>query len=196
MPRITVHDAVLMLHQLYTSSTMAVKQLLPFLSYPVEQLSEGPKNLKEAQIFLDTLAGEMAKLRDMADTVETSTQKLWEGDVQPLISTSPANLTSHPSTALASAVSSAEGLTGQTAASTPLNSIRHRYARLVSDAILLRSIEGYLPDLRKEALLSKARGNSSREVAPQNEQPSDPGSGAEGGRSSRVGEEDCEANEG
>lgn len=78
MPRLTVHDTVLMLHQMYTSSTMAVRQLLPFLSSPVDQLSQGPKNLKEAHVFLNTLAGEMLKLREMANSIETNTQQLWE----------------------------------------------------------------------------------------------------------------------
>jgi hypothetical protein len=78
MPRLTVHDTVLVLHQVYTTSTMAVRQLLPFLSSPLEQLSQGPKTLKEAQIFLDTLAGEMLKLTEVANHVEASTQKLWE----------------------------------------------------------------------------------------------------------------------
>jgi hypothetical protein len=78
---------------------------------------------------------------------------------------------------------------GQAAGATPFSEMRHRYARLTSDAILLRSIDGVAPDFRKQSLLSKVRGHSSHELAPQAQQPSESGKQLEGGSSSSVGEE-------
>lgn len=68
LPRHTVHEVVLLLHQMYTSSTMAARQLLPYM--PTFDEGDGiagkPKTLEEAQQFIDQMAREMEILSGLA----------------------------------------------------------------------------------------------------------------------------------
>lgn len=84
LPGHTQRDVVLLFHQLYTSATMAVRQLLPFLPAMVTSVQpSGPQTLQDASTILRSVATELNKLSVNAAAMRLSSDCALASDIKP-----------------------------------------------------------------------------------------------------------------
>lgn len=83
-PRHTQRDIVLLLHQSYTSLTMAARQLIPYLSVFSDSPQQGPRTLQDAQKILQSLEKEVKRLHNTSITMCYSSDRALAADIRPL----------------------------------------------------------------------------------------------------------------
>ncbi|CAO1621439.1 unnamed protein product [Parajaminaea phylloscopi] len=150
LPHYTQRDVVVLFHQMYTSCTMAARQVLPYLSSSV---SGGPTPTaatpEDAQRIVSSLTREVEKLQTSITALRLSTERTLASDIRPLqgeptsgcdTRSEAARDIANASTAKAKGRSEGDGNGEVPSGNEKLTSLEDAYVHLVSRSLISESL--------------------------------------------------------
>lgn len=157
LPHHTVHDMVLLFHQMYTSLVMASRQIFPLLaSVSGNSVPQEPRTLQEAKVVIEQLANQMDQLGVLASGMTLASSQALAGDLMPLRSASVSKASTLPEAAEAIAAKNANQ-----SPSARLNALEDTYVHLVGQRLILDRLQTR-EDLQDLRLFGQKRAEDQR----------------------------------